>query len=45
MKKYITPDVEVIRFTIADIVTSSGNDELPMLPINAEDTLQIIEID
>ena len=34
MKKFETPEIDVIRFNVEDILTTSNPDELPIVPLN-----------
>lgn len=36
MKKFMEPEIEVIRFKVADILTTS-DDSFPILPLSAPD--------
>ena len=44
MKKFEKPEIDIVRFKIEDIITSSsGDNELPMIPA-VEDQLNIAEV-
>lgn len=46
MKTFTAPELEVIRFIAMDIIaSSSGDNELPILPLTSGDALPIVEID
>ena len=50
MKKFVIPEVEVLRFHVEDILTTSYGDETPILPISgisavSEDECAKISID
>lgn len=45
MKHFETPEIEIIRFAVTDIITSSG--ELPVIPLieEPENRLKITGVD
>ena len=43
VKIFVAPEIEVLRFTAADILTTS--DEFPLAPLDAEDSLGLTKIE
>ena len=42
MKNFTAPEIEVIKFAVADIITTSN--ELPLTPFSEENELTLVEL-
>lgn len=43
MKKFDIPQIEILHFSVEDILTTS--DEFPLAPLNVEDSLGLTKIE
>lgn len=44
MRIFEFPEMSVIRFNVSDIITSSSDDELPVIPFSNDDELTIVDL-